>query len=309
MWSSLSPRARAVAEAVLVTFLWSSSFVLIKIGLRDTLPPLSFAALRYGLAFVCLLVIFLARGERHNVRGITRMDAGRLVALGLLYYGVTMATQFIGLSLLPAISVNLLLSFSTIVVIGLGMLFLSERPTGLQWVGVAIYLGGVGIYYYPFSLPAAEQLGIVVVLIGMLSNAASSVFGRALNRAGRLSPLAITTISMGIGAAVLLAVSLVVDGVPHLQPLTWALIAWMAVVNTAFAFVLWNRSLRVLTAMESSLINNLMLAQIPLLAWLFLGESFSTQAGIGFTIAALGVLAVQLRRLPGRRRDVQGVEI
>ena len=113
MWSSLSPRARAVAEAVLVTFLWSSSFVLIKIGLRDTLPPLSFAALRYSLAFVCLLVIFLARGERHKVRGITRMDAGRLVALGLLYYGVTMATQFIGLSLLPAISVNLLLSFTT----------------------------------------------------------------------------------------------------------------------------------------------------------------------------------------------------
>ncbi|MCL4249101.1 MAG: EamA family transporter [Anaerolineae bacterium] len=304
--SSFSPRARAIAEAVLVTFLWSSSFVLIKIGLRDNITPLSFVALRYGLAFACVLVVFLARGEQHKVRGMTRVDGIRLLLLGLLYYAVTMASQFIGLSLLPAISVNLLLSVTTVVIIGLGMRFLGERPTGLQWVGVAIYLGGVGIYYYPFALPASEQLGILIVLVGMLSNAVSSIFGRALNRAGRLSPLAITTISMGIGAAILLGVSMALYGLPQLQPTTWVLIVWMAVVNTAFAFVLWNRSLRVLTAMESSLINNLMLAQIPLLAWLFLGEGFSTQAGIGFTIAAFGVVAVQLRRLPGRRGRLHG---
>ncbi len=37
--------------AILVTVLWSSSWVLIRIGLDDeSLPPLTFAGLRYGLA-------------------------------------------------------------------------------------------------------------------------------------------------------------------------------------------------------------------------------------------------------------------
>lgn len=39
-------RARALAEALLVTFLWSTSYVLIKLGLKE-LNPIAFAAYRY----------------------------------------------------------------------------------------------------------------------------------------------------------------------------------------------------------------------------------------------------------------------
>jgi len=35
-------------QALFVTFLWSSSWVLIKFGLEE-IPPLTFAGLRYGL--------------------------------------------------------------------------------------------------------------------------------------------------------------------------------------------------------------------------------------------------------------------
>jgi drug/metabolite transporter (DMT)-like permease len=45
---------RAVAQALLVTFLWSTSWVLIKWGLAD-IPALVFAGLRYTLAFLILL--------------------------------------------------------------------------------------------------------------------------------------------------------------------------------------------------------------------------------------------------------------
>lgn len=47
-----SPHTRAVLQALLVTFLWSTSWVLIKIGLAD-IPALTFAGLRYVLAFWC----------------------------------------------------------------------------------------------------------------------------------------------------------------------------------------------------------------------------------------------------------------
>ena len=48
-----SPHVTAVFQALFVTFLWSTSWVLIKIGLVD-IAPLTFAGLRYGLAFLCL---------------------------------------------------------------------------------------------------------------------------------------------------------------------------------------------------------------------------------------------------------------
>ena len=75
----------------------------------------------------------------------------------------------------------------------------------------------------------------------------------------------------------------------------WAIIVWLAVVNTAFAFTLWNRTLRTLTAMESSIINNTMLFQIAVLAWAFLGEDLDWWKVSGMVLAAAGTLVVQLR--------------
>ena len=69
-------------------------------------------------------------------------------------------------------------------------------------------------------------------------------------------------------------------------------------VNTALAFTLWNDTLRVLSAMESSIINNTMLFQIALLAWLFLGEPLTWHVVLGMVLAALGTLLVQLRQRP-----------
>jgi len=52
-------------------------------------------------------------------------------------------------------------------------------------------------------------------------------------------------------------------------------ILWLALVNTAFAFTIWNLTLRTLTATESSVINGTMLFQIAILAWIFLGRGVS----------------------------------
>jgi drug/metabolite transporter (DMT)-like permease len=77
---------------------------------------------------------------------------------------------------------------------------------------------------------------------------------------------------------------------------SWAIIAWLALVNTAIAFTLWNYTLRTLSAMESSIINSTMLIQIALLAWLFLGEGLTWQKIIGMILAGSGAIVVQLRR-------------
>ena len=295
MLKNLSPRFRAVFQALLVTFLWSTSWVLIKIGLED-IPALTFAGLRYSLAFLCLLPFALRPAHLKPLRYLSGQRWVRLVVLGLLFYAVTQGAQFIGLDYLPSVTVSLLLNFTTIVVALLSIPLLAERLTALQWCGVLINIIGALIYFYPVSIPASQVVGLIVVAVGVLANAGSSILGRRVNRDGDVPPLTVTIVSMGVGAIVLLASGVLIQGFPPLSLTHWAIIGWLAIVNTAFAFTLWNHTLQALSATESSIINSTMLVQIAVLAWLFLGERLTWQGIIGMTLAGIGALIVQLRR-------------
>lgn len=299
---SVSPHLRAVLQALFVTLLWSSSWVLIKRGLED-IPALTFAGLRYVLAFFLLLPVAARRGDLAALRRLSRREALTLAVLGLLLYTVTQGTQFLGLERLPAVTTSLLLSFSPVMVALLGIAFLDERITRAQWGGIALYLAGVLLYFYPVQIPARELMGVAIVLVGVTANAASAVLGRGVNRQRTLSPLSVTVASMGIGSLALLASGAALQGLPTLSAESWAIIVWLAVANTAFAFTLWNHTQRTLSAIETSIINNTMLIQIAVLAWLFLGEQLGARAIAGLALAAIGTLVVQLRRAaPGSER-------
>lgn len=294
-WSSLSAHTRAVLAALLVTFLWSTSWVLIKLGLDD-IPALPFAGLRYGLAWLCLLPLAWRSGQLRTLRTLSRADWRRLVTLGVLFYAITQGAQFLGLDRLPAATASLLLSFSPVMVALLGAALIQETPTRGQWTGIAVYLLGAGVYFYPAAFASGEALGVLIVGGGALANALSALLGRRVNREATIPPLLVTVISMGIGAALLLAGGIAAQGWPRLDLRGAAIIGWLAVVNTAFAFTLWNHTQRTLAAVETSIINNTMLIQIALLAWIFLGETLSAREVVGLALAAAGTLVVQIRR-------------
>jgi drug/metabolite transporter (DMT)-like permease len=295
MFKNISPHFRAVVQALFVTFLWSTSWVLIKIGLKD-IPPLTFAGLRYVLAFACLLPFAIRSRQLASLRSLPAGTWARLIVLGLVFYSVTQGTQFLSLFYLPTVTSSLLLSFTVVIVALMGMLLLQERLTAVQWTGAGLYVIGVLIYFHPISLPRGEVIGLIVAGVGVLANALSSILGRHINRSGKLEPMAVTVVSMGVGAVVLLAVGVAVQGLPRLTARDWAIILWLAAVNSALAYTLWNHTLRTLSAMESSIINNTMLFQIALLAWGFLGEKLTRQEVTGMILAALGTLIVQIRQ-------------
>ncbi|MEB2288355.1 MAG: DMT family transporter [Anaerolineae bacterium] len=291
----MTAHTRAALQALFVTLLWSTSWVLIKIGLDD-IPALTFAGLRYALASLCLLPLAWRSGQLAALRRLPRTGWRRLIALGLLFYTVTQGAQFLGLERLPAATVSLLLSFSAALVPLLGIPLLGETLTRSQWGGVGVYLIGALVYFYPVSIPAGEAVGLLIVLGGVLTNSLSTVLGRDVNRAGTLPALAVTVASMGVGSVALLGAGIVTQGLPALSASGWLIIAWLAVVNTAFAFTLWNHTQRTLPAVETSIINNTMLIQIAVLAWVFLGEALNAREIGGLALAAAGTLLVQLRR-------------
>jgi len=80
-------------------------------------------------------------------------------------------------------------------------------------------------------------------------------------------------------------------------------IIWLAVINTALAFTLWNITLQILSAVESSIINNTMLIQIAILAWLFIGEKLYPRDVLGLALASSGILLINIR--PTRGLEVE----
>jgi len=287
-----SKRNKAIVQALFVTLLWSSSWVLIKLTIEE-IPPLTFAGLRYFIAFLVLLPGLVRK--RESIQQITRQDWVKLLLLGLVYYAFTQGGQFLSLKYLDAITLSLMLSFSAPLVAIIGLVLLHEPISKLQWVGLALFMLGVWIYFFPQTSLPKSTLGLVLGGFTVLSNAAASVMGRGINRQKSLDPILVTGISMGFGAILLLASGIGFQGLPALSSKSWLILIVLAIVNTAFAFWLWNKSLQVLTAMESSFINNTMLIQITLLAWIFLGERLTQIGAIGLIISFVGVLLVNLR--------------
>jgi drug/metabolite transporter (DMT)-like permease len=290
----LNPHNTAVLQALFVTFLWSTSWVLIKIGLQD-IPALTFAGLRYFFAFLALIPFYLLSGRAVEIRHLSRRDWVLLTVLGLLFYSLTQGTQFLGLAYLPATTFSLLLNGTALVVAILGILLLRETLSRLQWLGMLVFFTGVAFFFYPFAMPSGSAIGYIIAGISLLATSLSSIIGRGINRQRRLSPLTVTIISMGIGSVVLLSLGLMVEPPPRLDFIGWFIVVWLAIVNTAFAFTLWNLTLRTLSAAESSVINNTMLIQISILAWIFLDESLSGWQIAGLLFATIGTLLVQMR--------------
>ncbi len=277
-----------------MTFLWSTSFIIIKWGLVE-IPPITFAGLRYILAFFCFIPFVVRKKYIIEIKQLKPVQWKKLILLGFIFYTFTQGAQFLGLSLLPSVTVSLMLNFTPILVAIMAIFWLNEKPSILQWIGTILFLVGIMTYFFPISLIGNQATGLIIMFIGVLANSVSAIIGRDINRDKNISPIVVTFISMGIGALILLIIGIMMSGIPVISLKTWLFLIWLAAINTAFAFTLWNLTLRSLTAMESSIINGTMLIQIAILAWYFLDENISFQEGIGMIVAAIGAVLVQIK--------------
>jgi len=285
---------RSVMMALFVTVLWASSWVIIKFGLEE-IPPLTFAGLRYTIAAAILMVILLRGKEsRSVVQKMAKRDVGLLAGYGVVFVTITQGAQFVGLNLLDAIAVSLLLNMTPLLVLVIGIVILKEIPTGRQVGLILLGIGGVLIYFYPLEFESIQLVGILVVLGGVIANAFSSIIGRSINRERTYTPLVVTGISMTVGSIILLAAGILLEPIQTISPLSIFYILWLSVVNTAFAFTLWNRAMQTLRAIDISIINGTMFPQIVLLSVVFLGEMPELFDWAGLFLIGFSVFAVQI---------------
>jgi drug/metabolite transporter (DMT)-like permease len=286
-------RIFAVIQALFVTVLWSSSFVIIKIGLED-IPPLTFAGLRYSIASLILLMLILAQPKmRSSLRGRSRRWWGILFLYGCIYITATQGTQFLGLFYLPAITFSLLLNMTPIIVLIAAIPWLGEKPSTIETILVLLSIFGVILYFYPLDFVGISILGLIISIISLLANSAAAVIGRAINRTLDTPALVVTGVMMSIGAFFLMLFGLTIETIPPLSLISWVYILWLAVANTALAFTLWNKAMQVLRAVDMALINSTMMPQIVILSIIFLNELPGLLDWMGLILLGFSVAAVQ----------------
>ena len=294
--SSGSSRPFAILIGLAVVFIWSTSWILVKQGLKE-IPALTFGGLQNTLAFICLLPIALSVHIRRPIRFPSRKVCIKLAVLGLFQYAATQGTLYLALSFLPAVTTSLIGSLSPIVVALFGIFFLQERPTILQWSGIAATIIGAVLYFGPAGIHMYKSIGILFAILGVLTNAGALILGRDINRERELSPLFVTVISMGVGSITLVSVAITIGGFPHISIMGWAMICWLAIVNTALGSTLWNYALRTLSAAESIIIIRTMMVWVAIFAVIFLHEKLSVLQIASLVIVGIGTLLVQLRNV------------
>ncbi len=215
-----------------VVAVWGSNFVVIKLGLQD-LPPLLFAALRFGLAAVP--AVFLLRRPAVRWRN--------LAAYGVLIGAGQFGLLFLAMrsDITPGLA-SLVIQTQVFFTVALAMVISGERPQVFQWVATGMAAAGIATIAW-HSDGSATPLGLAMIVAAAMSWAAGNLVGRL---AGQVDMLAYVAWSSLFAVPPLALLSLAVDGWPRIQDAlahasasTWVAVVWQSAGNTLFGYGAW----------------------------------------------------------------------
>jgi drug/metabolite transporter (DMT)-like permease len=183
-------------------------------------------------------------------------------------------------------------------------IFRDERLTARKAVGVALGFGGVAVAVGAGALAALDlrSLGQLAVVAGTVSYAFAAVWARA--RLKGLPPVVAAAGMLTAAALVMGPLAVAVEGRPSfaLSPVTWVAIGYMALVATAFAYLLYYRVLA-MAGSANLLLVTLIIPPVAIVlgAWVR-GEALPPHAFAGLAMLAAGLLVLDGRVLRRLRR-------
>src|SRR3989442_15422020 len=234
----LRPKAGWGVPAAWLTLciVWSSTWLVIKVGLRD-LPPISYAAIRFVIAVIVLLAVSAGR-----VRLLPQRVSGYVL---LAFTGVVMFAVNYGLLFWGELYVSSGLAAVLQATIPIfGMIFahwmLPDEPLRLQkLMGALLALGGVALIcmrLLSFSGLLAFWGGVGISLGG-----AGAAFSNVVlkKRAIQIAPAMLAAWQMIFGVIPLFILGFAVDGNPahfHWSTMSIFCLLYLAVIGSSLTF-------------------------------------------------------------------------
>lgn len=275
--------------------LWASAFVAIR-HLADIFTPGALSLGRLLVGTLALGAVLLTRRWVAPTRG----EWVRLVAIGLLWYGLYNVALNAGERRVDAGTAALLIQLSPVLVALLAAAFLGERLT--VWLGAGLVVAFGGVVLIATSTSGHEQRdpwGVALCLVSAAAYAISVVLQKPLTV--RLSAVQITWTACAVGAVACVPFTGdLVDGVgaASIADVWW--LVYLGLFPTAIAFSTYAYALTHMSAGSLSVTTYLVPPITVLMSWAFLGEVPPALAYVGGVLCLAGV-ALTRRRPPQSR--------
>jgi drug/metabolite transporter (DMT)-like permease len=287
---------KPLAVWLILSGIWGSTWLFIKLGLED-LPPVSFAGIRFVIAFLVLAAVIAVRrlpiprsAGDWAMMGLTGF-LSFTVNYGLLFWG----EQHVSSGLAAVLQ-------ATIPLFGLVIaheLLPAERMTVTKVFGVLLGLAGVAVIFSN-QMKAGSSLalwGSAAIVLGALAVSLSNVLIKA--RGGHFNPAVLAAGQMIFGLIPLLVVGFITEGTP--LNFRWTKLAvislfYLALVGSSLAFMLYYWLVRHMAVTNTMLISLVTPVIAVLLGMGTIGERVTLRMIVGAAGILTGIGMIVLRR-------------
>src|SRR6476469_8065920 len=290
----------------LLALIWGGAFFFIGVAVRHV-QPLTYVWLRLTITAAAMWGYLYFKGAKLD---LPRSAWGSILLLALLNNAVRFTLFGWGQTHIASGLASILNATTPIWgVVVAHFLTHDARMSPRKIAGVLLGFGGVATMIGPTLLSSlgTSALAQLACVTASLSYALAAVWARRFRRIG-VSPLSVTTCQLTAGAIVMLPLSMFVDQPwTHVFPPLTAIgaITALALLCTAFGYVLYFRLIETSGATNALLVTLLVPPVAILLGGLFLGETLAPQDFAGLALIALGLAAIDgrvLSRLTAPRR-------
>jgi drug/metabolite transporter (DMT)-like permease len=287
--------SRRKAEAALVwnTFVWGTTFVVVKAALADV-SPILFVALRFSLATLALIPLLAGKPR---IPWDWRTAGAGALAGACLFSGYL--TQTLGLRLTSAPKSAFITGLAPVMVPLLAALVYRNRPQVSEVVGLLVAAAGLVLMTLQGATTAVNPGDLLTFLCAIGFAAHIVVLGHF---AKRMSFEILSVTQVGMAAVLSLGLFWWAES-PHVRwrPATIGAILVTGLLATALAFTIQAWAQKYTTSTRTGLIYMLE----PVFAWitsfLLTGEGLSRRAAAGAVLILGGVVLVEVKPLNPRR--------
>jgi len=266
-------------------------------------PSLTVGFLRMAFSAPFLLgLAWLTNGR--SFANLLRLRRREWVLFSLM--GLVMATyQLCYFAAIPLSSVTLVvvvaLCSSPLLVALLSIPIFKERLTGRILLALGLSLVGTGLLAFGGGsgsdfFKADYLLGVLLALAAGLSYSFFAIFSKLATRDSQRGPIQTVAVAFSISALLLLPAAGFSGNLKlELAPQVWGLVAYLGLVPTALAYLIFLRGLKSASATTAAITTLLEPAVAAFLAAVLLGESLSLLSLAG-AILLLGSVGLLMRR-------------